>query len=166
MYNHEEKKTKFFTYTIPIYIILVIIALDAILAPFLESRMIAASYYFYVWLRYICHQIPTRCIWIFGSNMALCSRCFGLFLGLLLTGIFLGLKGVKRIYWKSAIILILPAVIDGTIQFKGIWISNNYLRFISGFSTGVGSGMVLFPVYFLLISWVIKIFRKKEVIAN
>lgn len=140
--------------------------LDAILAPFLESRMIAESYYFYASLRYICHQMPTRCIWIFGSNMALCSRCFGIYLGLLLIGIFFGFKGMKKIYWKSAIFLVFPVFIDGVTQFKGIRISNNYSRFMTGFLSGTGSGMILFPVYFVLASWIMKIFRKKEVITS
>ncbi|MHA2260723.1 MAG: DUF2085 domain-containing protein [Promethearchaeota archaeon] len=128
--------------------------------------MIAESSYFYASLRYICHQLPTRSIWIFGSNMALCSRSFGIYLGLLLIGIFLGLKGTKKIYWKSAIILMVPVVIDGVTQFKGLRISNNYLRFITGFLSGIGSGMILFPVYFVLASWIMKLFRKREVITS
>jgi len=84
----------------------------------------------------------------------------------LLIGIFLGFNGIKKIYWKSAIILMLPAVIDGVTQFKGIRISNNYVRFISGFLSGIGSGMILFPVYFVVASCVIKIFTKREVITN
>jgi uncharacterized membrane protein len=98
--------------------------------------------------------------------MALCSRSFGIYLGLLLIGIFLGLKGTKKIYWKSAIILMVPVVIDGVTQFKGLRISNNYLRFITGFLSGIGSGMILFPVYFVLASWIMKLFRKREVITS
>lgn len=78
----------------------------------------------------------------------------------------MGFKGTKDIYWKSAIILMFPAVIDGVTQLKGIRISNNYLRFVTGFLSGIGSGMILFPVYFLLASWITKIFGRKEVIPS
>jgi len=55
----KEKKTKFWKIAIPINIILFLILFDAVLAPFLESRMIAESYYCYAILRSICHQLPT-----------------------------------------------------------------------------------------------------------
>ncbi len=51
------------------------------LAPFAEHHRWAWSQYLYQITRAFCHQMPTRCIWIFQSNMAVCSHCFGLLLG-------------------------------------------------------------------------------------
>ena len=127
--------------------------------------MVGESYYFYSVLRNICHQLPSRCFWIFGSNMGLCSRCFGIFLGLFLIGIYLGTKGIRKNYWKISIILILPILIDGITQLKGIRYSNNLLRFITGFFCGAGSGLILFPLYFRSVDFIQKIF-KKEVIKT
>lgn len=97
--------------------------------------------------------------------MGLCSRCFGIFLGLFLIGIYLGTKGIRKNYWKISIILILPILIDGITQLKGIRQSNNLLRFITGFSCGVGSGLILFPLYFRSVDFIQKFF-KKEVIKT
>jgi len=53
----------------------------SILAPYVEHLRWAWSQYLYQITRTFCHQMPTRCIWIFHSNMAVCSHCFGLLLG-------------------------------------------------------------------------------------
>jgi len=158
--NLLSGEIKFWKAALPIYIILFLLLIDSILAPFLESRMIADSYYFYEILRNICHQLPSRCIWIFGSNMALCSRCFGIFLGMFLIGIYLGVKGENKIYWKSSIALIIPVLIDGITQIKGLRQSNNSLRFYTGFLGGVGAGVIIFPVYSRLVIWLKNIIKQ------
>ena len=155
-----KAKHKFFIYSIPIYILLLLILLDAFIAPYLESRRLAISEDFYTILKPLCHQWPTRCFWVFGSNTALCTRCLGIFIALLLTGLFLGQKSPDKIYWKTAILLNLPALIDGYTQLKGWRISNNYLRFTTGMLAGVGAGALLFPAYFKLLSGLGGIIRK------
>lgn len=50
----------------------------AIIVPSLEFQRIAFAQHIYWVLRLFCHQIPSRCFWIWGSNMGLCSRCFSL----------------------------------------------------------------------------------------
>ena len=149
----QRRKTKFWKIAFPIYIILFLILIDSVLAPFLESRMAGESYYFYSILRNLCHQLPSRCFWIFGSNMGLCSRCFGIFLGIFLIGIFLGIKGKNKIYWKSSFVLMIPIIIDWVTQLKGLRQSNNSFRFVTGFLGGIGAGMIIFPVYFKLVIW-------------
>lgn len=158
--NSFKKEIKLWKIAIPIHVILILILIDSILAPFLESRMVSESYYFYSILRNICHQLPSRCFWIFGSNIGLCSRCFGIFLGIFLIGIYLGIRTNSKIYWKISIALMLPIMIDGIAQLHGLRQSNNFLRFITGFLGGVGAGMIVFPVYFKLIIWLKKILIK------
>lgn len=91
--------------------------------------------------------------------MGLCSRCFGIFLGIFILGIFFGIKGKNKIYWKSSFVLMIPIIIDGVTQLKGLRQSNNSLRFITGFLGGIGAGMIIFPVYFKLIIWLKNIFK-------
>lgn len=85
--------------------------------------------------------------------MGLCSRCFGIFLGIFFLGIFLGIKRENKIYWKSSFVLMIPIIIDGVTQLKGLRQSNNSLRFITGLLGGIGAGIIIFPVYFKLIIW-------------
>lgn len=158
----QISKIPYFKYTIPVYSILFLMLLDAFLAPFLESRLIAESKYFYGALKIVCHQMPTRCFWVFGSNMALCTRCFGIFLALFLTGLFMGIKRIDNMYWKTALVLIFPTVLDGFTQYIGLRSSNNLIRFVTGFLAGIGAGFFLFPFYFWFISGLIHIFKNKK----
>jgi hypothetical protein len=81
-------------------------------------------------------------------------------LALFLTSLYFGIKPPKRIYWKNAILLNLPALVDGYTQFKGCRVSNNSLRFITGVLAGIGAGAFLFPVYFKLIGSLAGRFRR------
>jgi len=156
---HLKKRLLFLA---PIYLLLFLILLDAFIAPYLESLRLPVSQSFYGILKPLCHQWPTRCLWIFGSNTALCSRCLGIFFALLMTGLYFGIKGADRIFWKTAILLNLPALIDGYTQLRGWRVSNNYLRLGTGLMAGVGAGVFLFPFYLVSIARLRKVFRKKE----
>lgn len=162
--DRNQEKRRFITYSIPIYVVLLLILLVAFIAPFLESRRLASSENFYAVLKPICHQWPTRCLWVFGSNTALCTRCLGIFAALLLTGLFFWQKSLNKIYWKTAILLNLPALIDGYTQLEGWRVSNNYLRFTTGMLAGVGTGLFLFPLYFKLATGLIR--KAKKIAAG
>jgi uncharacterized membrane protein len=151
---------KFFLQLSPVYILLLLILLDAFIAPFLESRRLAISEVFYGILKPVCHQWPTRCLWVFGSNTALCFRCLGIFSALFLTGLFFGIKGANRIYWKTAVMLNIPALVDGYTQLRGWRTSNNFLRLSTGLLSGVGAAIFLFPLYLKAVNRISLIFRK------
>ena len=160
-----KRESKLFKYSLPIYALLSLILLDSIIAPLLESKMIQASFYFYLPLCFICHQLPTRCLWIFGSNMALCSRCFGIYSGIVLIGIFFNLRWINKFSWKFAFIFMLPAIVDGITQYMGLRMSNNLIRFGSGLLFGIGIGMVLYTLYFLIISALLNIRERHKAIT-
>jgi len=78
--------------------------LVSLAAPLTEHLRIESSQTLYWITRTFCHQLPTRCIWLFHSNMAVCSHCLGILLGvftasalhLARTGrIFFGLAGTR-----------------------------------------------------------------------
>ncbi len=99
------------------------------------------------WLRYICHQRPERCYYVNGKPMPICSRCFGVYLGVIL-GMFIPflisniyLFDVKNMYILFILGLI-PMAIDGGTQFFGIRKSNNHLRFITGLLAGIVVGIL------------------------
>lgn len=148
---------------IPVYLLLFFILTDAFLAPYLESRMLPESRLCYAALQHICHQAPTRCFWVFGSNMALCARCFGIFMSLFLAGLILGWSATIKIRWKTAFFLILPALIDGTAGLLGLWKSGNIVRFLSGLMAGTGGAIALFPMYYAFFSGLILMLRKKQI---
>lgn len=99
----------------------------------------------YSMLSPICHQYPTRSLWILNRPFALCSRCFGGYFGL---GIGFLLFHSQYIYLKRLIFgicLLIPGVLDGLIQLWTTYESTNIIRFFTGFSGGLGVFYIIFP---------------------
>jgi len=109
-----------------------------------------------------CHQLPDRSLFLFGYEMAVCSRCFAIYASFLAGGIMFyflrnKLKPFSIIFY---VILCIPMAIDGFSQLFGvpiprgigpgwqlIWteLSNNGLRVITGAIFGLGSALFVFP---------------------
>jgi uncharacterized membrane protein len=109
-----------------------------------------------------CHQMPDRSLFVFGYEMAVCSRCFAIYAAFLLGGLaFYFLRNrLKPFHILYYILLCLPMGIDGTAQLFGIaiprgigpgfeliWttLSNNELRVITGAIFGLGSALFVLP---------------------
>ena len=90
---------------------------------------------------YICHGLPERCLVRNGEPMPLCARCFGFYFGLLL-GMPIGLTispFVDFDFYSMMGIMVLgvtPMGIDGWTQLKGLRMSNNRLRLVTGLLGG------------------------------
>jgi len=80
--------------------------------------------------------------------MGLCSRCSGIYLSLLSTLFlsFIQQDVFKRKNLKYAIVLLLPLIIDGTLQFIGPYTSSNIIRLTTGLLFGFSLGYLI--IYF------------------
>lgn len=89
----------------------------------------------YKWLPIFfgCHQRPDRSFFYKGRQLPLCARCtgelFGILAGLVL--IFVWQPPV----WVPAVLMI-PMLLDGGLQLKTAYESNNLKRVITGFLFG------------------------------
>jgi uncharacterized membrane protein len=119
-----------------------------LLAPYLQSRFPGMAKFIYAVFAPTCHQIPSRCLYIFGYPMAVCARCFGIYSGFLLGTMFFPLiKGFSAPSLppaKAIIAVSVPMVIDAAGNFLGVWASSNPVRL----ATGVLWGIAL-PFYFI-----------------
>lgn len=99
-------------------------------------------------LSHFCHRMPSRTIWISEIPMGLCSRCSGIYLSLLSTLFlsFIQQDVFKRKNLKYAIVLLLPLIIDGTLQFIGPYTSSNIIRLTTGLLFGFSLGYLI--IYF------------------
>jgi uncharacterized membrane protein len=93
--------------------------------------------------RVVCHQIPARCIELFGTPMPICARCTAIYAGL-----FLGLVAFfflppirERVVRIALLIAVLPLAIDGTTQLIGLRESTNELRIVTGILAGIVFGI-------------------------
>lgn len=119
----------------------------SLLCPILEYERSPSASICYSFLKNSCHQIPSRCLWILGSNMGLCSRCFSIYLSFLVISNFLfvtkklNFMGLKKTALIS-LLLAFPLVIDGGTQLITDHLSNNWLRSITGMLAGSGFALL------------------------
>ena len=117
------------------------LATISLLAPICEEYgFYVLSNHFYTTLSNICHQYPTRCLWVVNRPMGLCSRCFSLYASFSLSLLFLPQPQSKRTVGLSCL-LFLPLTLDGLLQYYGIRESVNLLRVISGISFGAAASI-------------------------
>ena len=88
-----------------------------------------------------CHQIPERSFFIHHYQFPVCARCTGIMLGELIR-----LCTLKKtlISPKISALMMIPLIIDGTIQHKTDYESNNAKRLASGLLFGYGATELLF----------------------
>ncbi|MBS3086144.1 DUF2085 domain-containing protein [Candidatus Pacearchaeota archaeon] len=105
---------------------------------------------------WICHQNPERCFKFKGKPMALCSRCFGLYLFILLGFLFSLTTRLSdnldiKLLFILTIIFTLPFYFDSATQFFGWRKSNNQLRFFTGLLTGLILGIDINYILFYFV---------------
>lgn len=112
---------------------------------------------------FYCHCIPDRSIQI-NNKPVICYRCFGILVGYqvfllayILTKYLSPLNKIYPLFFDLSPVylflsglFIIPLVLDGYTQKWGFRLSNNYLRFISGFLFGVGVDYILLQGVFVL----------------
>ena len=119
-------------------------------APVLAaSGATGASVPIYKFFSYICHQLPARSFFLDGHQLAVCSRCFGVYLGLLLG--FLGYPLWRPIdeieplprFWLF--LSLIPIGVDWSLGFFGIWENTFASRFITGLIIGLACATYMVP---------------------
>lgn len=95
----------------------------------------------YKWLPIIfgCHCREDRSFHYKGEKFPICARCTGELVGIV-ASIFSCF--FFRLSISVSLLIIIPMVIDGVIQMKTSYESNNRRRFITGFLFGYGLFMV------------------------
>lgn len=91
----------------------------------------------YKWLPilYGCHCRNDRSLHWRGENFPICARCTGILVGNLLFAATAWFWMPS--FWWSALMLI-PLILDGSIQLKTTYESNNRRRALTGFLFGYG----------------------------
>lgn len=106
----------------------------------------------------LCNRKPERAPHIFGVCFPLCWRCCSIIVLMIITGnIF---SGTNRLplgeNWSkvvSAMILLLPCVIDAFFQYILNRNSNNLRRIITGGLAGIGFAILIFQCISYLNRW-------------
>lgn len=86
--------------------------------------------------RFGCHQRADRSFTIGHYQFPVCARCTGILISTIFTYIFYFKKRVKI---EKCIWMMIPLVVDGSLQYLEICESNNRRRFVTGLFWGFGS---------------------------
>jgi len=103
---------------------------------------------------FICHRLPERTFKVRDHYFPVCSRCTGVYIGAFSYYIFVYFVYVpyNLIVILAAILMIVPTFSDGLTQFFGFRESNNALRFSTGLIAGIGLGILIKSIKWILIS--------------
>jgi uncharacterized membrane protein len=139
------------------------LAIISLLAPILEEYYsYSISNYFYKLLSNICHQYPSRSLWIMKRPMGLCSRCFAIYASFSICLIVLPLLRNRKHIVLSCF-LFLPLILDGLLQYYHIRQSDNFIRVLSGVLFGVAASTVYKYFTFDLVNNLTIIIKRKAI---
>ena len=146
--NKIKPETKIkFIYLLTLSGILIWIG-TVIVSPYLKSQSSRLNILLYAIFSPICHQIPSRCFYLFGYPLAVCTRCLGIYTGFLLgTILFPLVNGFSKIslpQTRTFLFLSFPIVTDTLGNFFSIWMTSNWIRFFLGLVFGI-----ILPFYFI-----------------
>ena len=101
-------------------------ALLILVAPITKYYgLIDISHPIYSFYSYVCHQMPSRSFHALGHQFAVCSRCagvyFGLMAGLLAYPLFRSMEEISPFPRIWLFLSLVPMAIDWSLTFFGIW---------------------------------------------
>jgi uncharacterized membrane protein len=103
----------------------------------------------YSFFSYICHQMPDRSLHIDGHSMAVCTRCFGVYFGLvagvLIYPLWRPIEEIEPIRRFWLFLSLIPVTIDWSLTMFGIWENTHLSRFVTGTVLGVACATFIVP---------------------
>ncbi len=107
----------------------------------------------------ICHRLPSHSFTIYGRPLPLCARCTGIYLGIVLSFLVLGLAGRWRRVNMPSIPILLALIgfvglmgVDGVNSYMHffpdlphVYEPRNWLRLVTGMGAGLTMGVLVFP---------------------
>jgi uncharacterized membrane protein len=120
-----------------------------VLAPLARDDGWGVASPLYSFFGYICHQLPERSLHLGVHQLAVCSRCFGvyfgLFAGLLAYPLWRKIDDVEPLARFWLFLSLIPIGIDWSLTMFGIWENTHLSRFITGLILGVACATYIVP---------------------
>ena len=121
-----------------------------LLAPIAESFGFATvSNPIYTFFGFLCHQMPERSFYLVEHSFAVCSRCFGVYFGLLfgfaLYPLLRRLENVEPFPRIWLFLALLPMTLDWTLGFFEVWENTHFSRFTTGLILGSACSVFMIP---------------------
>ena len=121
--------------------------LAIVLAPALEGS--AAGPPIYSFYSYLCHQLPDRSLRLNGHPLAVCTRCFGVYFGLLagllIYPLWRSIDDIEPLPRFWLFLSLVPIAIDWSLTVFGVWENTHLSRFLTGMVLGVACATYIVP---------------------
>ena len=102
----------------------------------------------------VCHQLPERSMFLGNIYMPVCCRCSGIYIGFFLSIIMLFLMHRKRQSGMPPLYIIIISCFfivstfaDGLLSYFGVYETNNVIRMITGYLSGMGIAVIIYPIF-------------------
>ncbi len=89
-----------------------------------------------------CHRIPRRSLVFPWGTAGQCARCTGFWVGALAVAVVMLFRRVPG-SMRLGLLLTVPMIADGFLQYAGLYESTNPARLATGFLAGAGLGVLL-----------------------
>ncbi len=121
-----------------------------LLAPFAAANNLEnISTPIYSFFSYLCHQMPERSLHLENHALAVCSRCFGVYFGLLAGFIvypfFRSIEETEPFPRFWLFLSLIPISVDWSLGVFGIWANTHLSRFVTGAILGVACAIFIIP---------------------
>lgn len=121
-----------------------------LLAPIAKANgLVAISSPLYHFFSFICHQISQRSFLVEGEQFAVCSRCFGVYFGLLfgfaVYPLWRPVDEIEPLPRVWLFLSLIPISIDWSLGIFGIWENTHLSRFVTGLILGVACATFIMP---------------------
>lgn len=145
----DLKKKAILAWSVGFFIVFIWVFL-ILLAPIGKaSNFHGVSNSIYTFFGYLCHQMPSRSFHLDGQAFAVCSRCFGVYFGLLfgfiIYPIFRNINETEPFSRVWLFLALVPIGIDWSLGAFGIWENTHWSRFITGVILGAACAVFIIP---------------------
>ena len=123
--------------------------LAIVAAPMAQGSGLGLAGPIYSFFGYICHQLPERSLHLDGGTLAVCSRCFGVYFGLLaglaVYPLWRRIDDVEPLPRIWLFLSLVPITVDWSLTIFGIWDNTHLSRFLTGLILGVSCATYIVP---------------------
>lgn len=120
-----------------------------VLAPLARESGVGIASPIYTFFSYICHQLPERSLHLNTHPLAVCSRCFGVYFGLLAGlaayPLWRRVEDVEPLPRIWLFLALVPIGIDWSLTMFGIWENTHLSRFVTGLILGIACATYIVP---------------------
>jgi len=147
--NARLRSQAWLAWSIGLAVVLLWLAL-ILAAPVAKANSLeSVSSPIYAFFSYLCHQIDSRSLHLQGEKLAVCSRCFGVYAGLLIGflayPLWRGIDDLREIPKFWLFLACVPAGVDWSLTIFGIWDNTHLSRLVTGALLGFACGTFIVP---------------------